>query len=200
MTLYGSLTSPYVRKARILLAEKQIACGFVETQSGAVDSPVPALNPLGLVPVLVRDDDWAMFDSPVIIEYLDTLKPPALIPAGGEPRWRVLRWAALADGILDQCAARTVELYRPPARQWQAANLRREQRIARALAFAERDKPAGPYLADERLTLADIAVTAALDYIDFRYPHDWRAAAPGLAAWHAAIAQRPAFASTRPPR
>lgn len=199
MKLYGSPTSPYVRKTRVLLAEKGIGCEFVVVDAHAADSPVPAHNPLGLVPTVVRDDGSALFDSPVITEYLDRLKPPALIPAAGEPRWQVLRWAALADGILDQAVGRTMELRRPPAEQSAGANQRREQKIARALEFAERWVPAGTYLAEDRLTLADIAFVVALEYIDLRYPHDWRSRHPRLAAWHAAVATRQAFIETRPP-
>src|SRR5688572_7176048 len=100
MKLYGSLTSPYARKVRILIAEKKIPCEFVAADPRSVDGPVQALNPLGLVPVLSRDDGSALFDSPVIVEYLDGLMGPPYIPAPSEARWTVLRWAALADGIL----------------------------------------------------------------------------------------------------
>ncbi|HEX9811646.1 MAG TPA: glutathione S-transferase N-terminal domain-containing protein [Burkholderiales bacterium] len=199
MKLFGSLTSPYVRKVRILIAEKGIACDFVTADPAAADSPVPVHNPLGLVPVLVRDGGSALFDSPVIAEYLDVLKAPALIPASGEPRWQVLRLAALADGILDQCVARTMELRRPASRQSPDVNKRREIKIARAIEFAEEHTASGAYLATGRLTLADIALAVALEYIDFRYPHDWRAPNPRLAAWHEGIGVRPAFVATRPP-
>jgi len=199
MKLYGSLTSPYVRKVRVLLAEKRLDCEFVVADPMASDSPISAHNPLGLVPTLVRDDGFVLFDSPVILEYLDSLSAPALIPPGGEPRWRVLRWAALADGILDQAVARTMELRRPAALRSAQANARREEKIARALDFAERELPAGEHPAEERFTLADIALLAAIEYVDFRYPHDWRATRPRLAAWHERVRERPAFAATRPP-
>lgn len=199
MKLYGSLTSPYVRKIRMLIAEKAIDCEFVVADPTAPDTLIPAYNPLGLVPTLVRDDGSALFDSPVIAEYLDSLKAPALIPASGEPRWQVLRWAALADGILDQTVARTMELRRPEPQRSAEVNQRREQKIARALDYAERHVPAGAHLAEGRLTLADIALAAALGYIDFRYPHDWRAACPRLAAWHAGFGARAAYGDTRAP-
>jgi glutathione S-transferase len=200
MKLFGSLTSPYVRKVRILIAEKSLACDFVVADPAAADSPVPVHNPLGLVPVLVRDDGSALFDSPVILEYLDTLQAPALVPASGEPRWQVLRLAALADGMLDQCVARTMELRRPGPQQSPEINKRREMKIARALAFAEEQMVGGGYAAGARLTLADIALATALEYIDFRYPHDWRSSNPRLAGWHEGIGARPAFVATRPPK
>lgn len=200
MKLFGSLTSPYVRKVRVLIAEKQIACDFIVADPHAADSPVPKYNPLGLVPVLVRDDGSVLFDSPVIVEYLDQLKAPAFIPASGEPRWEVLRWAALADGILDQCTARTMELRRPRPHQSADVNKRRELKIARALEFAEENISGGAYLATGRLTLADIALATALEYIDFRYPHDWRSPNPQLATWHEGMGARPAFVATQPPK
>ena len=199
MKLYGSLTSPYVRKIRILIAEKGVELDFVEANPTAPDSPIPAHNPLGLVPTLVRDDGFALFDSPVIAEYLDSMKMPALIPAAGEPRWQVLRWAALADGVLDQTVGRTMELRRPPAQQSVEVNKRREQKIARSLDFAEQNVGTGAYLAEGRLTMADIALAVALEYIDFRHPHDWRAARPRLAGWHEGLGARPSFVTTRPP-
>ncbi|OGI63308.1 MAG: hypothetical protein A2W18_05990 [Candidatus Muproteobacteria bacterium RBG_16_60_9] len=199
MKLYGSLTSPYVRKVRILIAEKSVACDFVVADPTAADSPVPKHNPLGLVPVLVRDDGSALFDSPVVLEYLDSLQAPALIPASGEPRWQVLRLAALADGMLDQCVARTMELRRAAAQRSAEVNKRRELKIARAIEFAEEQVSGGAYLAGGRLTLADIALATALEYIDFRYPHDWRSPNPQLAAWHEGIGARPAFVATQPP-
>lgn len=199
MQVYGSLTSPYVRKVRVLSVEKGLDVEFIVADPYASDNPVETHNPLGLVPVLVRDGSPALFDSPVIFEYLDGLKPPPLIPASGESRWRVLRWAALADGILDQCVGRTMELRRPAAQQSAEANKRRELKIARALVLAEVEVSGGAYLETVRLTLADIAVAVALEYIDFRYPHDWRTHNPRLAAWHRGIGARPAFVATRPP-
>lgn len=200
MKIYGSLTSPYVRKTRALIAEKQLACEFIVVDPHAPDSTVPRYNPLGLVPVIERDDGSTLFDSPVITEYLDSLKPPALIPPAGEARWQALRWAALADGILEQTVGRTMELRRPLAQQSADANARREQKIARALEFAEQHLPPGSFLVENRLTIADIALTVALEYIDLRYAHDWRRGFPRLAAWHAHLATRPAFVATRPPK
>jgi glutathione S-transferase len=199
MKLYGSLTSPYVRKIRALIAEKGIDCPFEVVDPHAPDSPVPQYNPLGLVPALARDDAPVLFDSPVIAEYLDSLRAPALIPPAGEARWQVLRIAALADGILDQAVARTLELRRPEAERSAAANRRREDKIARALAAAEGELSDGTYLVASRLTLADLALAVALEYVDFRYPHDWRARHPRLAEWHERIRARPSLAGTRPP-
>jgi glutathione S-transferase len=199
MKLYGSLTSPYVRKARVLIREKNLPGEFVVADAWAADGPIPALNPLGKVPVLALDDGEVLFDSPVILEYLDALTPPALLPATGEARWQMLRWEALADGILDAAVARYLESRRPAAQQ-SADNIRRqEDKIARAFDYIERHLRAVPWLMSDRFTLADLAVGVALEYTDLRYPHDWRGRHPRLASWQAGIGARPSFVETRPP-
>lgn len=199
MKLYGSLTSPYVRKARILIQEKKLPCEFIVADAWAADSPVPALNPLGKVPVLMRDDQTALFDSPVIVEYLDALKPPAWLPAVGEARWEMLRWQALADGLLDAAVIRFLESRRPAAQQSTDNIRRQEEKIARAIEFTARHLPKDPWLMSDHFTLADLAMGVALEYTDFRYPHDWRGRHPRLGEWLAAISARPAFVETRPP-
>ena len=199
MKLYGSLTSPYVRKLRILLREKGISCEFVQADAWAADSPVPRLNPLGKVPVLERDDGSALYDSPVILEYLDSLKAPVLLAPAGEERWAMLRLQALADGILDATVTRLLESRRPPAQQ-SAENIKRqEEKIARALAYADGMPKGEAYLMQNRFTVADLCLGVALEYVDFRYPHDWRGQHPRLALWLAGIGTRPAFAETVPP-
>lgn len=199
MRLYGSLTSPYVRKCRVLIAEKALACEFVVADAAAADSPVPALNPLGKVPVLARDDGSPLFDSPVILEYLDSLKPPALFAADGEERWRMLWFQALSDGILDATVMRLLETRRPAAQQ-SAENIKRqEEKIARALAFAEAQIGDSATLMMNRFTAADLCLGVALEYVDFRYARDWRAQHPKLVRWLATVSQRPSFIATAPP-
>ncbi len=198
MKLYGSLTSPYVRKCRVLLKEKTLACEFVQADAGGPGSPVPALNPLGKVPVLERDDGSALFDSPVILEYLDSLKPPALLAPSGEERWLMLRWQALADGILDATVTRLLEKRRPAEQQSAEGIKRQEEKIARALAFAEQHA-GGAYLMQDRFTAVDVCLGVALEYVDFRYAHDWRAQHPKLARWLAGISVRASFTETVPP-
>lgn len=199
MKLYGSLTSPYVRKLRILLREKGVPCEFVQADAWAADSPVPRLNPLGKVPVLERDDGSALYDSPVILEYLDSLKPPALLAPAGEERWAMLRLQALADGILDATVTRLLESRRPQPQQSSENIKRQEEKIARALAFADSMPKGEAYLMQNRFSVADLCLGVALEYVDFRYPHDWRGKHPRLALWLAGIGTRPAFAETIPP-
>jgi glutathione S-transferase len=198
MKLYGTDTSPFVRKVRLVALEKGLACEYIIAAPGGAGSPVPALNPLGLIPVLVRDDGVALFDSPVIAEYLDSLKTPTLIPTAGEPRWQALRWSALADGMQDQAVARVYETRRPPAQQSSESIRGREEKIARAFEFAEAHAGTAEFLVDGRLTIADIAMVCALEYIDFRYPHGWRDRCPRLTAWYNRMRERATFAQTRP--
>ncbi len=199
MKLYGSLTSPYVRKARILIREKNLPCEFILAEVGAADSPIPALNPLGKVPVLALDNNDVLFDSPVIVEYLDSLKTPALLPASGGARWEMLRWEALADGMLDAVVARLLESRRSAAQQ-SAENIRRqEEKIARSLEYTAQRLRNGPWLMSDRFTLADLAMAVALEYTDFRYPHGWRGRHTRLGQWLAGISARPSFIETRPP-
>lgn len=199
MKLYGSLTSPYVRKVRIFLKEKAIACEFVMADAWAPGSPVAKLNPLGKVPVLERDNGAVLFDSPLIVEYLDSLASPPLIPAAGEPRWQVLTWHAVGQGMLDATVTRLLETRRPKPLQSAEVLAREEQKIARALAYADQAPKGRAYLVGDSFSVADIALGVALEYIDFRYPHAWREQHPKLAHWLAGILTRPAFAETEPP-
>jgi len=198
MKLYGSLTSPYVRKLRILVLEKHLKVDFLVEGPADAAGNVARLNPLGKVPVFERDDGEVYFDSPMIAEYLDSLAAPALIPAAGEERWQVQRWHALGQGVLDAVVARLMESRReaPVA----AVMTKQEGKVQAALAFAAARAPASGFLVGQRLTLADIALAVALDYVDLRYAHDWRGKHPTLARWHAAMSARPSFAETLPPK
>ena len=198
MKLYASLTSPYARKIRVLLAEKSITHDFEETDANSQGSPVPGLNPLGKVPVLVRDDGSALFDSPLILEWLDGLCSPRLIPSEGEDRWQVLLWQALADGIMDAAVLRMTELRRAEEHRSATALAHQEGKIARAFAWASARVGDGA-LVGASFSLADVAMIAALDYVDFRYPHAWRDEHTALARWHAASAERASFSATLPP-
>jgi glutathione S-transferase len=201
MHLYGSLTSPFVRKLRILLSEKGLPYDFTVADAWGADSPIPALNPLGKVPAMVADDGEVYFDSAMIVEVIDAGEGPAMIPARGQARWDVLRWHALSQGILDAAVTRLLELRRPEPLRSLAVVERQEGKISAALAFAERGLATQPrsWLCGDSLSLADISLGVALGYIDFRYPHPWRDALPALAAWSVPILARPSFAATPPP-
>lgn len=198
MNLYGSLTSPYVRKVRMFLMEKGIAHQFIAEGPADAAGNVARLNPLGKVPVLVRDDGEVLFDSPMIVEYLDSLKGAPLIPPPGEARWQAQRWHALGQGIAEAVVVRLMETRRSPERQEPAVLQKQEGKVAAALTFAEAQFKGGEYLVEDRLTVADIALAAALAYVDFRYAHDWRGPHPRLAQWFAQFSRRPSFAETAP--
>ncbi len=199
MKIYGSVTSPYVRKVRILALEKGIKCDFVVADAWAADSPIPKLNPLGKVPVFERDDGKVLFDSPLIGEYLDSLKAPALIPASGEPRWQALTVHALAQGMLDATVARLLESRRAAPQKSDETITRQEQKIARALDYASGLVAGRQYLVGERFGYADLCLAVALDYLDFRYAHPWRDKHAALGHWLSTINDRPSFRETMAP-
>jgi glutathione S-transferase len=198
MKLYGSLTSPYVRKVRVFLREKDIAYEFITEGPSDTAGNVSRLNPLGKIPVLIREDGEALFDSPMIVEYLDSLQGEPLIPSPGEARWQAQRWHALGQGIADAVVTRLTETRRSPERQDPAVIHRQEGKIAAALNFAERHTRGGEFLVENRLTVADIAVSVALGYVDLRYAHDWRNHYPRLAQWLSVFSRRPSFVETMP--
>jgi len=199
MQLYGTHTSPYVRKVRIFAHEKKLPLEFIAEAPTDPAGHVLALNPLGKVPVLRRDDGTALFDSVVIVEFLDSLNSPSLIPSHGEARWTVQRWHFLAQGILDATVARLMETRRPADKQLPEAIAKQEAKIAASLKFAAQELPDNPYLVGNALTVADIAMGTALAYVDFRYTNAWRQIHPALSAWGQRMASRPSFQSTAPP-
>lgn len=198
MKLYGSLTSPYVRKVRILLAEKGIDYIFVESTPAPDNRELALVNPLGKVPALVLDDGQLLFDSSVHVEYIDQLCESAFIPAG-EGRWEVQRWHALGNGICDAVVARMLERRRSENCQSAELIARQEQKVRQALDYAEARVGEEPFLLGRAMSLADIALGVALEYIDLRYPHPWREQRPRLTAWLGPISARSAFQQTAPP-
>jgi len=201
MKLLGSDTSPYTRKARIFLLEKGLPHDYVVAPPREPGSPVPRCNPLGRIPTLLLDDGTAVFDSPVICEYLDTLGEGApLIPRGDAlARMRVRRWEALADGIMDSAVVMRVESLRPAEKQDPATFTLHGAAIARALAQAAAALEDRAWLEGGALTLGDLALVSALLYLDLRQADlDWRGAHPALARWCARMIERPSVKATLP--
>jgi glutathione S-transferase len=201
MKLVASLTSPYARKVRIVLAEKRIECALVVDPPGTPASSVPRYNPLGKVPVLVLDDGTSLFDSRVIVEYLDNVSPVGrLIPEPSRQRIAVRRWEALADGICDAASA-IVQERRRAARQQSAAAIELQQaKVHSGIAAIGADLGDRAWCSGKTYSLADIAVGCALGYLDLRHPDiDWRSEHPNLAEHAAKLAKRPSFADTVPP-
>jgi glutathione S-transferase len=201
MKLIASLTSPYARKVRIVLAEKKIECDLVEDSPWEPQSRVSDYNPLGKVPVLVLDDGTALFDSRVIVQYLDTVSPVSrLIPETGRQRIAVKRWEALADGLCDAAAAIVVERRRPVKQQSKEWIDRQLGKIELALAGLAADLGDRAWCNGEGYSLADIATGCALAYLDLRHPDvDWRDAYPNLVKLADKLAKRASFAETAPP-
>jgi glutathione S-transferase len=199
MKLYGSPTSPYVRKARILIKEKNIPCEFVVEDPWAEPSPIAEKNPLGKIPVLETGPGSYLFESVFVTHYLDHLDGRPLEPRDAAGYWQSQWWQALGNGIIDAVIARVLEMRRPPEKQWQQKIEREQARVHRALDVAERAFRGGRFLVGDAFTMADLVMGVALQYADFRYPHDWRTAHPRLARWHAGIAARKSFEETLPP-
>jgi len=200
MKLIGSLTSPYVRKIRIVLAEKKIDFDLVLDSPWVEGNQVVAVNPLGKVPVLVLDDESPLYDSRVIAEYLDTVAPNnRLIPASGRERISVKRWEALADGILDAAVAAFLESRRPDGERSPSWIERQREKIMRALRVMSDDLGEQPWCHGNNLSLADISAGCALGYVSFRLGDiRWTEQYPDLAHLYEKLMQRPAFAETVP--
>lgn len=199
MKLIASTTSPFARKVRIVLAEKGIPCEFIVDIPWNADTDVPKFNPLGKVPVLVRDDGDTLYDSRVIVEYLEQVKPwPMLIPAEAEALIAVKKWEALADGVSDAAAAIFIERKRPEAQQSADWIQRQQGKIENGLATMNTSLQ-GPFCIGQNFTLADIAVGSTLGYLDLRFPEvDWRNRFPALATLAGKLAARPSFTETLP--
>ena len=201
MKLLGTPGSPYVRKVRIVLAEKNIRYDYIIDRPSAPDSRVADFNPLGKIPVLVCDDGRAVYDSVVIVEYLDGLiAEPRVIPLKYEDRIEVRRWEALGDGIADATVAISHNLRKPAAEREPAAWYERQhQKITRGLATMEKDLGGREFCHGQSYTLADIAAGYALGYLGQVMPEtDWRCDNPNLEKLAMRLALRESFISTLP--
>ena len=204
MKLIGSLTSPYVRKVRIVMAEKKLDFQLTLEDVWATDEMLK-FNPLGKVPCLVMEGGEAVFDSRVIVEYLDTLSPVGkLIPSSGRERAEVRTWEALADGLMDAAILARLEQTwggRRDGERSQAWIDRQMGKIDAALAAMTKGLGDKPFCAGIHLTLADIAVGCAVGYLDFRFPQiDWRKRHLSLAGLADKLALRQSFIDSAPPK
>ena len=203
MKLIGSLASPYVRKVRIVMAEKKLDYQH-ELEDVWGRDKISKSNPLGKVPCLVLAGGEAIFDSRVIVEYLDTRSPVSrLIPEGSRERIEVRTWEALADGILDAAilarleqtwAGRSAE---QRSQAWVDRQMHKVNASVVAISAGLADKS---WCSGIHLSLADIAVGCALGYLDFRFPQiDWRSPHPNLGKLADKLAARQSFIDTHPP-
>ena len=203
MKLIGAITSPYVRKVRIVMAEKKLDYQFVQEDVWSAETHISASNPLGKVPCLVMEGAEAVFDSRVIVEYLDTLSPVGkLIPTSGRERAEAKTWEALADGVLDAAILARLEATWPgraDGERSQAWIDRQMGKITVALQAMSRGLGEKAFCSGVHFSLSDVAVGCALGYLDFRFPAiDWRASHANLARLHDKLALRQSFADTLP--
>ena len=203
MKLIGSLTSPYVRKVRVVMAEKKLDFQLVLEDPWNGDAVIKS-NPLGKVPCLVMEAGEAIFDSRVIVEYLDTMSPVGkLMPPTGRERIEVRTWEALADGLLDAAVAARLEATwsgrtaEQRSQAWIDRQMRAVEAALKAMGQGLGDKP---YCSGNFISLADVAVGCALGYLEFRFPQlGWRATYPNLAKLYDKLAMRPSFVDSAPP-
>ncbi|MBB5688531.1 glutathione S-transferase [Roseomonas alkaliterrae] len=197
MKLAYSPNSPYVRKCWALAIQRGIEDRIELWTVPTTDPALAAVNPLSKVPTLITDEGQAIYDSPVICEYLDSIgSGPRLFPESGPARWKALTQAALADGILDATQPRRREVALPQD-EGRITYIKLQQgKVARALDALEADADSLGDLG----TIGEIAIACALGYLDFRYPHEpWRPGHPKLEAWYARVAQLPPMSRTVPP-
>jgi glutathione S-transferase len=200
LTLLATTTSPYARKVRIALAEKKFEYQMKDLSPWSADNPLHAFNPLGKVPVLVLDDGTHLYDSRVIVEYLDTVSPVSrLIPEPSRQRIAVRRWEALADGVCDAAIAIVLEGRRPEAQRSREWIDRQRRKVEAGVADLARELGDKTWCNGEGYTLADIAAGCALGYLRFReaaigYTHDFA----NLNKLAERLGKRPAFAETVP--
>jgi glutathione S-transferase len=206
MKLIGSVTSPYARKVRIVMAEKKLDYQFVSEDVWAANTTISQSNPLGKVPCLVMEGangtQEAVFDSRVIVEYLDTLSPVGkLIPSTGRERAEVKTWEALADGLLDASILARLEQaapFRKDSERCQVWIDRQLGKINTSLSAMSTGLADKPFCSGIHMSLSDIAVGCALGYLDFRFPNiNWRSHA-NLARLYEKLSSRQSFIDTQP--
>lgn len=201
MKLLASLASPYTRKVRIVLAEKKIDCEMELVDVAPIENAVNAHNPLGKIPTLLLDDRTALYDSRVIVEFLDNVSPISrLIPEGKRDRVAVRRWEALADGVLDAGLLVRYESLREPGERSAVWIDKQLARMRRGMESLSSELEGRGWCHADRYSLADIALGCCVGWLAFRKPGDvdWQGDYPVLAKHYAKLMDRAAFADTVP--
>jgi len=198
MKLLYTVNSPYARKVRIVAIEKHIDVTLQEVVLTDPDCPVKNHNPLGKVPVLILNDGDSLYDSRVIVEYLDFHTPVArLISQDHSAKIKVRRWEALADGVCDAAVSVMLEQRKPEERQSQANIDKQMEKVTRGLEVLNLDILKKKWCVNETFGLADIALGCALGYIDFRFKDmNWQDKYPNLAKHYSVLVKRPSFKQT----
>ena len=201
MKLIGSLASPYVRKVRVVMAEKKLDYAYELENVWTAETRIHEYNPLGKVPCLIMEDGSPMFDSRVIVEYLDTLTPVCkLLPPNGRDRADVKVWEALADGVIDAAVLVRLEKTLRPAEQQSVAWVERQMvKVHSGLAVLSANLGETPFCMGNHYTLADVAVGCCLGWLSFRFPEiGWRGDYPNLARLLDKLSERASFKDTVP--
>lgn len=200
MKLLYTLNSPYARKVRIVALEKRIDIALEEVVLGVPDSPIFQYNPLGKVPVLILNDDVGLYDSRVIIEYLDARTPVSkLMPSEARLRIDVIRWGALADGVCDATVSIMLEQRKPAKQQSEAFIEKQLTKVQNGLAVLNKDISKKKWCVNETFSLADIALGCMLGYVGLRLTHlNWQEKYPSLAKHYTILSKRPSFKETLP--
>ncbi|MFA6040863.1 MAG: glutathione S-transferase N-terminal domain-containing protein [Methylophilus sp.] len=205
MQLFYTVNSPYARKVRIVALEKHVDVELKEVVLASADNPVTQYNPLGKVPVLVLNDGDAIYDSSVIVEYLDNRTPVAhLIPPDLTAKIRVRRWEALADGVCDAAVAVMLEQRRPEQQQSAEHIEKHMAKVYAGLEALDKDLLKKKWCVNETFSLADIALGCMLGYLDLRFKHlrwenkTWQDKYPSLAKHYGVLIKRPSFKQTMP--
>jgi glutathione S-transferase len=201
MKLIGSVSSPFVRKVRVVLAEKKLDYSFELENVWSAETVIHLSNPLGKVPCLVMEDGSSMYDSRVIAEYLDTLTPVCkLLPPNGRDRADVKVWEALSDGVLEAAVLVRLEKTLRPAEQQSPEWMARQMgKVHAGLATMSANLGESPFCKGNHYTLADVAVGCALGWLLFRFPEiDWRTDYPNLARLFDKLSERASFKESVP--
>ena len=197
MKLFHSPTSPFVRKVTVCAAARGIRgrLELVDTNPWTSPPALLAQNPLSKVPCLVTEDGLALFDSPVICEYLDSVGDEApMFPVQHTARWRALKWQAIGDGMMDAAVIARNEAARPREDARDAVIARQKQAVTRGLDVGEAAPP------PKHLDIGTVTVACALGYLDLRFADmNWREGRPLLAQWEAEMAAMPELKDTAPP-
>ena len=197
MKLRWSPTSPYTRKVTVTAIETGLDSRIERILTMPAKAPdLPKDNPLGKVPTLILDDGSSLVDSPVIVEYLDNLHGgEKIVPPTGPARWKALKLQALADGILDAAVLRLYEIRRPDQFRWADWIAKQKTVVARTLDLFDGEAKGF----DQKMTVGQLSVAIALDYLDFRFgADDWRKGRPNLTQWHRKFGERPSLKGTMP--
>lgn len=201
MKLLYTINSPYARKVRIVAAEKHIEMVLEEVVLAAPDCPVKNYNPLGKVPVLILADGDSLYDSRVIVEYLDNRTPLAhLIPQDQGAKIRVRRWEALADGVCDAAVATMLEQRKPAQAQDAAFISRQMDKVTRGLQVLNNDLGKNKWCVNDTFSLADVAVGCMLGYVNLRFGAvvDLAGEYPNLERLQASLLKRQSFQDSMP--